>query len=181
MVNPNAPSLHALTGKVAHGGQLRIGGQAGGPAHGGDADGGVGDEMEHVAGGVAVKQGQKVGDAAPADVRRLAVDRRQVDQELLQGSGCGWRIGQAVHAQGLGGHALADLGLVVRVGEQLEVGMGVHVDEAGANHVAAGVDGAAGIDRRRIARDDLDRVAGDGNTGPIAGGAGAVDHRAVGK
>ena len=137
--------------------------------------------MEHVAGGVAIEQGEEVRDAAPADVRRFAIDRRQVHQELLQCPRGGGRVRQAVHAQRFGGYSLSDLGLMVGIGEQLQVGMGVHVNEAGADHVAAGVNGAAGVDGRSVARDDPDRVAGDSDAAAIAGGSGAVDHRAVGE
>ena len=137
--------------------------------------------MDNVAGGVAIEEREEVGDAAPSHIWGIAVDRREVDQELLQSPGRRRSIGQAVHSQGLGGYALADLGLMVGVGEQLQVGMRVHIDEARADHVAAGVDGAAGVDRRRAAGYDLDGVARDGNAGPIAGGPGAIDHRAVGK
>ena len=178
---PERAVAHALTGKFAHCGQFRIGGQAGRPAHGGHPNGGVRDEMEDVAGGVTIEQGEEVGDAAPADIRWRPIDRRQIDQELLQGSGRGGSVRQAVHAEGLGGDSLPDLGLVVRIGEQLEVGMGVHINEAGANHVAAGVHGAPSIDRRGIAGDDLYGVSGYGDAGAITRRAGAVDHRAVSK
>ena len=175
------PVPHALAGEIAHGVQFGVGGQARRPTHGGDADGRMGYEVEHIAGGVAVEESEEVGDAAPTYVRRSAVDRRQVNEELLQGAGSGGRIGKAVHAQGLGSHTLADFGLVVWIGEQLQVGMGMHVDEAGADDVATGVDGAAGIHGRRVAADDMNGVAGDGNAGAVTGGSGAVDHRAVGK
>ena len=173
---------HSLSSQVLHLRQLGIGGQPGSPAHDSDADGGVGDEVKHVAGGVAVKQGEEIRDAAPAHaIGSGSVDGSQIDEELFQGPGRGWRVGQAVHPQRFRGYALADFGFVGRLGEELEVGMGVHINEAGADDIAGGVNGAAGVNGGYVAGHHLHGIAGYGNAGAVAGGAGAVNHRAVGK
>ena len=66
---------------------------------------------------------------------------------------------------------------------QLEqrVEVGVEVDEAGRDDEAGGVDNASSTGRRdRLAGDEGNPVAGDGDVRPIAGGAGAVDDRPAG-
>ena len=137
--------------------------------------------MQHVARRVPLEQGQEVRHTAPADIRRLAVHRRQIDQQLLQAARRGRSVGQTIHAQRLGGNALPYLGLVGRLGEEFQVGMGVHIDEAGADDVSAGVDDAPGVHRRNVPGHHLNGIAGHGHAAAIAGRPRAVNHRAVGK
>ena len=172
---------HPLAGQLPHRVQLGGGGQPGRPAHGGHPDGGVRHEVQDIAGGVAVKQGQKIGHAAPAGVGRRAVDGRQIGQQLFQAPGRGGGVGQAVHPQRFGGDALPDFRFVGRLGEQLQVGMGVHINEAGADDIPAGVHGAGGGHAGHIAGDDPQAVAGHGHAAPVAGRASAVHNRSVGK
>jgi hypothetical protein len=50
------------------------------------------------------------------------------------------RVGQAVDADHLGRHALADLRLVMRIGEDREPGVRVEVDETRGDHQAGRID-----------------------------------------
>ena len=59
-------------------------------------------------------------------------------------------------------------------------GVGVHVDEAGRDDVAGGVDGAGGLDLGDVAAQDADGLALDGDGAVEAGVAGPVDDHAVG-
>ena len=141
--------------------------------------------MEDIAGGAAVKKRQVVGHAAPADIGRGAVDGGQIDEQLFQSARGGGGVGKAVHTQGFGGDALPDFGVVGRFGEQFEVGVGVHINEAGADDIIGGVHGAGGVDGGAGGvgggGDDLDGVAGDGDAGAVGGGAAAVDDGSVGE
>ena len=55
-----------------------------------------------------------------------------------------WGIRVAVHADDLGGDALADLGLVERLGQDGQAGMAVQIDEPGGDDPPGGIDGPAG-------------------------------------
>ena len=86
-------------------------------------------------------------------------------------------VGYAVDADELGGDALAHLGIVVGLAEDGEAGVGMEVDETGADDVSGGVDDAAGVAAEVgvVAAMDGDGVAGDGDGRFEAGAAGAVD------
>ena len=72
------PVLHALSGQFLHPVQFRRGGRPVLPAHGLDADGGVGHHERHVACGAAVQKVQELRHGAPASIRRRsAVDGGQ--------------------------------------------------------------------------------------------------------
>ena len=85
----------------------------------------------------------------------------------------------AVDADDLGRHALADLGLVARLGEDHEAAVAVQVDEAGRDDPSGGVDGRAGVLRSGVARVeqahpvafDDDRAGPGRRAGPIDDGA----------
>ena len=80
----------------------------------------------------------------------------------------------------LGRHALVDLAVAARAEEEREVGMGVHVDEAGADDAAPRVDP---LSRRRCAEvaDRRDAPLPDADVGPVGAGAGAVHHESAGQ
>ena len=92
------------------------------------------------------------------------------------------RVGYAVDADQLGGDALADLGVVVRLAEDGEAGVGMEVDETRTHYVPGGVNHPAGVAAEVgvVAAVDGDGVAGDGDGGAEAGAAGAVDYLSVG-
>ena len=56
-----------------------------------------------------------------------------------------WSESQAVGSDDLGGDALPDSAGVLPVSEQRGIGVGMHVDEAGRNGQAGGVDDACGV------------------------------------
>ena len=86
------------------------------------------------------------------------------------------RVGQAVLAEHLQRHALGHLRQVVGLGQDLEVGVRVHVDEPGREHQPAGVDHAV---TAQAGADLGDPSVVDAHVGAVAGRAGAVDHRRV--
>ena len=90
---------------------------------------------------------------------------------------CRKRRGPAV-SDHLGGHALVRLGLAARVVEHGDVRVGVHVDEARADHPAGGVDRLATLGCRQVA-DRLDSPLRDRHVSPVRRRTGAVDHRSA--
>ena len=64
---------------------------------------------------------------------------------------------------------------MLAVVDQRPVVMGMHIDEAGGEDAARAVEGDLGLDGSEIA-DGADAVALDGDIGPKAGAAAAVDH-----
>ena len=131
------------------------------PAHCLDPDGGVGHEVDDVAGGLLVEEVQELLYGAPTDVGRgLAVDCGQVPEELLKFFGRRRGVGQAILAQGVCRDSLRELGLVPGVIQECEVRVRVHVDEAGGDDTARGVDGARCLNSRGLAPDDGHRVPG---------------------
>ena len=74
--------------------------------------------------------------------------------------------------------ALVELRLVGRIDEQLEVGVGVHVDEAGADEQPVGID-HSGRGLGRKSSDRSDTAAGDADVGGEPRIAGPVDDPAA--
>jgi hypothetical protein len=87
------------------------------------------------------------------------------------------RAGGGALAQDLGGHALADLALGMAVLQQQQVGVRVHVDEAGGDDQPGGVEGAPG--RPRHPADGGDAIAAHGNVAAEPRVAAAVDDGSV--
>ncbi len=86
---------------------------------------------------------------------------------------------QPVHADDLRGHALAHLGLVTRVGQDLEAAVAVQVDEPGRHDPSRGIDGPSRRWRFHAGRDEPDGVPlHEDGRGP-AGGSGPVHDRAA--
>ena len=135
----------------------------------------MGGHERHVAGHAIVEQVEVLADRAPANtLGRHTIHRGEVVQQLFQFLGRGGGVGQAVHAHELGGHALPQLDLVLRIGEQDKVGMGVHVDEARADDTAANVDHPPGLDVGIPRTHDGDGVARDAHAATEPGLASAV-------
>ena len=171
---------HPLLGQLLHASQLGLGGQTVFPAHGLDPDGCVGNEVDHVASHPVVQQVQELFNAAPADAGgRRSVDRGQVGKQMLQVGGGSRRVREAVHPQRLSGNTLADLGLVARLGQQHQVRVGMHVNEAWADHISFGLDHAGRFDGCGVAPDHLDGVASNCHAGPEPRLSGAVHHPGI--
>ena len=117
------------------------------------------------------------GPPAPVEAGRVVVPAGELPAELLEHLVRDRCVAEPVLADHVERHALQHLRLVRRVHEQLEVGVRVHVDEAGADEEAARVDHALGgvVD----ATDLGDPAARDADVGAVPGIAGAVDHTAA--
>jgi hypothetical protein len=114
------------------------------------------------------------GAPAPVEAGRVAVPAGELRAQLRQHLVGHGRIAEPILTEELERHALAHLRLVPRLGEQLHVGVGVHVDEPGADEEPTRVDRPP---RRLIdASDRADAVAGDRDVGGERRRAGAVDH-----
>ena len=90
-------------------------------------------------------------------------------------AGVSGRRARPAVADDLQRESLVDLAVGGRQPGEDEVGVRVHVDEPGRDHMTGGVDhpGRAGAGQEV---DRLDAVPGDGHVGPPRGPAGAVDH-----
>ena len=89
-----------------------------------------------------------------------------------------WRDGIAF-AGDFGGDALEDFRGQARVDEDRQLGLAQHVDEAGSDDFAGGVDGALARGSSEIA-DGGDFAVADADVAGVPGRAGAVDDMAVG-
>jgi hypothetical protein len=147
------------------------------PADGADAQRRVADDVgdvhrhaprEHVE--VLLDGGPPAGE--PRVTVEPGVDLHEL-QEVIVGVERG--VGVAVDADQLRSDALTDLRLVLRLGEDHQPGVRVHVDEPGADHAAGGVDDAPGLDAGRVAAQDADALVLDGDGAVEARVARAVD------
>ena len=68
---------------------------------------------------------------------------------------------------------------MLRIGQQDEVGVGVHVDEAWADDAATDINHAAGLNIGLAGADDRHGVAGNADTAAKPGLAGAVDYSSI--
>ena len=126
----------------------------------------------------AVEPVEVLPDGAPGEVEvlRVAVPAGDLPAEHGQRVVVDRRVGQAVLAEHLGRHPLADLGQVVGLQQDLQVGVGVHVDEAGREHEAVGVEHAGGGRRGAARRQDCgDPRAVDEHVGAVPGALRPVD------
>ena len=174
--------LHGLASDRFHVFHLGVGGRAIIPAYAPDADGRVAEDVGHVDGyGVVVlvqqlRHGQPVGGQG-----RVAVQPRvQPDVPLQFLAGLEGSVGYAVDAHQLGGDALPHLGVVVRLPQDGQPGVGVQVNEAGADDVAGGVDGPSRLQPGHVAPVDADPVALHRHSGKEPRAAGAVYDKTVG-
>ena len=104
--------------------------------------GGVGGDP--AAGIFSVQAVQVLADAAPVpvEIRRVAVPAGDLLPNACQCCVVHGCVGEPVLAQQFSGDALAEFGVVVPVDQQLEVGVGVHVNETGAQDQAVRIDDA---------------------------------------
>ena len=141
----------------------------------------VAQDVGDVDGDAVVVLAQVLGDGEPVGRHgRVAIEpgvEPDVAVQLVPALEGG--VGYAVDADQLGRHALPHLRVVVGRAEDCEPGMGVEVDEAGADHEAGRVDGARDVDIRQLAAPDGDSLAVDDDGGVEAGAATPVDYQAV--
>jgi hypothetical protein len=175
--------VHRVAEPALHRAQLT---GVGGPrleAQGGDAQGAVADEVDHVhRGSECAQQVEVLTEGLPRQIGRLpdATDPALHERLLLAADR---RRGERAHADDFRRHTLADLGLGGRAREVEEVGVRVHVDEAGRDratgHVEHAIGGAGQARRHRDNALALDRHVrrAAGLTSPIDHGAAADQER----
>ena len=89
-------------------------------------------------------------------------------------------VGESVLAEHLAGDALAHLGEMIMVDQDLQVRVGVQVDEARRQHASVGPDRPPGRASPTDRGDRDDPVAGDRHVGGASRSPGAVDDESVG-
>ena len=156
---PNAPASSASPSERVHAPGLVRGGRPPLESHRGDPERAVADELHDVDGEPGAAQPVQPG----AEARPVPVElgRRGTRAHSRSEPAARRRRGrrEAAHARHLGGDALPDLGLRRGAGEEREVRVGVHVDEAGRDHAPGGIDHVGGLARERRA-DGRDTVPG---------------------
>ena len=89
------------------------------------------------------------------------------------------RVGrEGAVADDFSGDTLAHLALAARIEQHRVVGMGVDVDEAGADHLAGGVDHVGCLRRREVANGG-DTAVADADVGALGRSTGAVYYHAA--
>ena len=172
--------VHPLAGPFLHRLQLVRGRVAGIPSHGPQAHGAVRDLREHVQRRRAGEAVQVGVDGRPARLQvRAAVEGGGVGEQLLAPRRVERRPAEAVRGQQVGGDPLPGAHQRVVAGEQRQLRVHVHVDEAGSDRQAGGVDGGVRRGGAQVA-DGGDRVALQADVRRVGGTAGAVDDRAAG-
>ena len=180
------PGAHAERALLEHAFEVALhAGQLGGSrrplvdAHRGDTQRAVAGQRGHVDGQPALVQGIGVAVEVRPPRRQRCGGARQVVGVEVEALGLDRERRERAVADDLGGHPLAQLALAGAVGHQGEVGVGVDVDEAGADHAPGGVDVADRGDVGAERPDGGDPAAGDGDvTGP-SGASGAVDDAGI--
>ena len=119
---------------------------------------------------MTAESGDRIHRQAGDRVAEQAGQPAPVDEMVGRRQG---REGHSVQAHDLGGDPLAQSVGVLRVGEQVPLGVGVGVDEAGRHRQAAGIDGARRLGLGEIAH-LLDALAADAYVGAPAGSPGSV-------
>jgi len=154
---------------------------SGGPIVGSDhqqSQGALRDQVRRVGGNALIEPVEVLTDGPPGEVEvgRVAVPAGDLSADLRQHRIVHRCVAQPVLAEHLGRHALADLGEMIWRGEDLQVGVGVHVDETGRDDQTGGVDGAPSRQVGGVADPDDDGT-GDGHVRGVPRRAGAVDDR----
>ena len=134
------PLLHDLAGQILHAPDLGGGGRTGIPPHRLRPHR-VETHLGHrIDGYPPVEQRQVFRGVGPFPIRfRRPVEHFQVGLHLLQTGRGQRRVGEAVRRQQVGGDSLPEPGFEAVPPQQRELGMGVDVDESGADHRAADV------------------------------------------
>ena len=119
------------------------------------------------------------GTPVPVEPVRIAVPAGELPAQYGERRVVHRRVAQTVLAENLQRHALRGLRQMFGIGEHREVGVGVHVDEAGREHQPGGVDDPTGGRWPRPRADRRDPAAGNRDVGADPRCAGAVDHVAA--
>ena len=151
------------------------------PADRADPERGVPDQVDDVDGHPVREQVEVLLDRGPPAGQRRAAIQTGVDlDELLEvPGGRERRVGAAVDADDLGRDPLPDLGLVTRLRQDHQAGVGVHVDEARTDHPPGRVDGAVRRDAIERAPEQPHPLALDSDRAVVARIAGAIDDEAA--
>ena len=173
--------LHGLAGHSLHVLHLRGSGRAVVPADAPYTHGGVAEDVRHVDSDGVVVLVQQFGHRQPVGGQgRIAVQPGvQPDVALQFLAGLERRVRDAVNAHKFGGDPLPHLGIVVRLPQDGQPGVGVQVNEAGADDVPGGVYGSRRFKPGHVAAVDGHPVALHGDGGVKTGAAGAVYDQAV--
>ncbi len=170
------PGLHGLVHQGPHVRQLGVRGWAVLHAHRRTAHGGVPHQRHHVHPQRRHAR-QELVEGAPVE-GQPAVHEGHVLAKQRVALGHDGRRGEAAVARDLRRHALLGLAAGHRVERQVEVGVGVDVDEARREHAPRGVHGFPGLGPGE--RPHLGNAAGPhAHVGPKGGLAGAVQHLCV--
>ena len=170
--------VHRLAEQPLHSAQLVGAGRPRLEAHGRDAQGAVADEVHDVDRRPHAPQGIEIlAEGLPREVRGHA---DATDPALHEGLllGADRRLGEGAHADDFRRHPLTDLGLRRRAAEVEEVGVRVHVDEAGRDHASGDVEDAVG-GAGETRRDGGDALALHGDVGAPGRCPRAVDDAAA--
>ena len=130
--------------------------------------------------GAAVQKLHIVGQTFPTLVIALLqpVERAHIVDPMRVGVGVNRRVGDAVGHNDFAGETLHGFGQEVRCFQQPAVRVVVHIDKAGGDNLALGVDALGGLSGGEIANGG-NAVATDADIPLVAGGAGPIDDGAV--
>ena len=173
--------FHLTTGDLAHLLQLFLVGQAVFQAHSLHTDVAVGNQVALVQAGTCVFNHLQIVLGVlktPVDVVGIAVQTSQVlspGADVLLGQGS---HGDAVLTQNFGGDALHNLGLNFGLNQDLQIGVGVGINEAGSNHQAGGVNDFH-VSGSLNGADLYDLIVLNQNIGQETFLTGTVDHQAA--
>ncbi len=170
---------HSLGDQAPHGRQFVRGGRAVLPAGGQHPDAALRDQIGRVDGrALAVDAVQVAADRAPVevDVAAVAVPAGDRLPDRREGGVVGGRVGQPVLAEHLQGDPLGGLRGVLRVAQDRQVRVCVHVDESRRQRESVRVQSAGAVQPRSAFRGDpCDASPAQGDVRAVGGGAGAVD------
>ena len=177
--HPDGTLAESLREKVLHVLDLGGGGRALVGADREQPQGALGYQVGRVGGDALIEPVEVLGHGAPGEVqvRRVTVPSGDLAADHVQRGVVDRRVGDSVLTDDLGGDSLADLREVAGVGEQPQVGVGVHVDEPRRQHDArTRLDDPIGAGDGSGSSDVRDPAGVNHDVGPISVRTGAVDH-----
>jgi hypothetical protein len=178
---PESALLHAFAQHRSHVGHFGSARTPVLPAHAADTHRRVTEDIGYVHRHLVAKHVEILLDRGPlAGQRRVTVQAGvHFDEAVEVVVRHERRIGAAVDTDQLGGHALAHLGLMVRLGQHDQARMGVHVDEARTDDEPCGVDHPRRLHVPEIATHDAHGFALDTDGAIKSRIASTVDNHAI--